>query len=259
MTSFWIGTSWKMNNTIAETRSYLTELAAAPLPDAMSVFVVPSFTALPAARETIGDAPVHLGAQNMHWDEKGAHTGEISPLMLLECGVEIVELGHSERRTDQAESDADVNAKVRSAIAHDLRPLVCVGDHEEELAAGASAETVIRQVKLAFSGIDTSQLSRSLIAYEPVWAIGESGRVASPEHVEAVHRAVRDLLDTHGLASVPVLYGGSVNAGNAGALAATKGVGGLFVGRSAWTAGGFLEVIAAAEKGLGARSAAASV
>ncbi len=246
---FWIGTSWKMNKTIGETRSYIRRLVEGPLPTDMTPFIVPPFTALAAAREAIGDAPVRLGAQNMHWEDEGAHTGEIAPRMLTDIGVDLVELGHSERRADQAETDATINAKVRAAIIHGLRPLVCVGDRADELAAAASAETVVRQVKLALAGIEADKLASALIAYEPVWAIGESGKVASPDHVRSVHDAVRAALDLRGLTDVPVLYGGSVNAGNAAALAAIDSVDGLFVGRAAWSAEGFLSVIASAGEG----------
>jgi triosephosphate isomerase len=234
-----------MNKTIPETEEYVCRLGSAPVLHDVEVFIVPPFTALDTARRMIGNAPIHLGAQNMHWDDEGAHTGEISPLMLLDCGVEIVELGHSERRADQAETDATVNAKVRSALRHGLRPLVCVGDRGDELRAGASVETVVRQVKLAFAGIDAAALDSALIAYEPVWAIGESGRVAEPAQVAEVHGAIRALLRDQGLGKIPLLYGGSVNVVNAPVLATLDDVDGLFVGRAAWTASGLVRVIEA--------------
>lgn len=254
--TFRVGTSWKMNKTIAETEAYLRELVAVALPPEVEVFVVPPFTALDAARRMIAGAPIRLGAQNMHWAEAGAHTGEISAPMLVECGVEIVELGHSERRADQGETDETVNAKVRAALAHGLRPLVCVGDRAEELAAGASTETVLRQVKMAFAGCDPATLAGAMVAYEPVWAIGEAGRVAEPEHVAAVHAGLRAGLASVGLADLPLLYGGSVDADNAAGLAAITDVDGVFVGRAAWTAAGLREVMTAAVAGWRGRIAA---
>jgi len=238
-----------MNKTLAETREYIRELARGPLPTDATLFIVPPFTALSTARDELVGTPIHLGGQTMHWADRGAHTGEVSPLMLRDCGVELVELGHSERRSDQAETDSTVNAKVRAALAHGLRPLVCVGDREEELRADATVETVTRQVKLALAGADRDKLGQSLIAYEPVWAIGEAGRVAEPGHVARVHGALRAMLDGLGLSSVPVLYGGSVAPDNAGAMAAIPSVDGLFVGRAAWTAEGLLRVASAALKG----------
>ncbi|ABC22159.1 triose-phosphate isomerase [Rhodospirillum rubrum] len=245
----WIGTSWKMHKTIAEAEAYVGELTASPLLDRVEAFIVPPFTALAAVHRALGDAPVHLGAQTMHWQDEGAQTGEISPLMLRDCGVGIVELGHSERRASHGETDATVNAKVASALRHGLRPLICVGDQGDDLDAGASIETVLRQVKLAIKGIDTASLGRALIAYEPVWAIGEAGRPAEPAHVAEVHGALRAMLGQRGLAALPLLYGGSVDRANAGALTALANVDGLFVGRAAWTARGFEEVIEAALHG----------
>lgn len=246
---FCIGAGWKMNKTIAETETYLHELVTTSLPPDVMIFVAPPFTALAAAKRAIGDAPVHLAAQNMHWADAGAYTGEISPAMLLDCGVEIVELGHSERRAHQAETDVTINAKVHAAIAHRLRPLVCVGEHEYELKAGASVETVSRQVKLAFAGLDPEQLGGAIVAYEPIWAIGETGQVAPPAHVSAVLGALREMLDARGLPWIPVLYGGSVGPDNAPDLIAIPAVDGLFVGRAAWSAEGFAKVIEAGVAG----------
>ncbi len=240
---FWIGTGWKMNKTIAETRDYLARLAALDLPDDVRVFVLPPFTALAAAREAGVGAPVLVGAQNLHWEEAGARTGEISARMLTEIGVDLVEIGHSERRADCGDTDATVAAKVRAAIAAGLRPLVCVGDDRAELEACASAEAVLRQAKLAFAGLTPSELDGALLAYEPVWAIGETGRAATTDHVAGIHDALRRMLDERGLHGVALLYGGSVDADNAGPIAALDNVDGLFVGRAAWTPEGLAAVI----------------
>jgi triosephosphate isomerase len=243
--SFWIGTGWKMNHTAAETRAYVTELLGRlpPRRQDVSVFVLPPFTALAAAREAIGAAPLLLGAQNMHWAERGAWTGEISARMLAEFQVDLIEIGHSERRSAFGETDATVNAKVKAALGVGLRPLVCVGDTAPERDAGASVESIVRQVKLAFAGVAASAMQRCLVAYEPVWAIGEGGTPARVEHVRAAHAVVRQAVALRTPHFVPILYGGSVSGANVAELAAEPEVDGLFIGRAAWTARGFAELI----------------
>ncbi|WP_026781959.1 triose-phosphate isomerase [Pleomorphomonas koreensis] len=247
MGTFWIGTGWKMNKTVAETRRYIAALKGLWPEGAggCTVFVIPPFTALAAAREAIGTMPLLLGAQNMHWAEAGAFTGEISATMLEEFGIDMVELGHSERRQMFGETDAALNMKVKAALRHGLRPLLCVGDSAEERRAGASGEAVVRQVRLAFAGLDAGELGRCLVAYEPIWAIGEGGVAATPEEVRAVHADLHVALKEMGGPAVPVLYGGSVSAGNAADLAAEPMVDGLFVGRAAWTPEGLAGLIAA--------------
>ncbi len=247
MSTFWIGTGWKMNKTVAETRRYVADLKTrlpSELGSDYALFVIPPFTALAAAREAIGAAPVLLGAQNMHWAEAGAYTGEISAPMLKEFEVDLVELGHSERREYFGETDATINLKVKAALRHGFRPLLCVGDSAEERAAGASAEAVVRQVRLAFAGLTKADFSRCLVAYEPIWAIGESGVPASPDEAKGVHVALHAALKELGAPKVPVLYGGSVNLENAEALASEVAIDGLFVGRAAWSAEGFASLIA---------------
>jgi triosephosphate isomerase len=246
VSTFWIGTGWKMNKTVAETRRYIADLKT-QLPSKAgtdcALFIIPPFTALAAAREAIGAAPVLLGAQNMHWAEAGAYTGEISAPMLEEFGIDLVELGHSERREHFGETDATINLKVKAALRHGIRPLLCVGDSAEERAAGASAAAVVRQMRLAFAGLKKGEIGRCLVAYEPVWAIGERGVPASPEEARAVHVALHVALKELGAPSVPVLYGGSVNLDNAVALAGEPAIDGLFVGRAAWSADGFASLI----------------
>ena len=246
MSTFWIGTGWKMNKTVAETRRYVADLKARLPGDVgadCALFIIPPFTALAAAREAIGAAPVLLGAQNMHWAEAGAYTGEISAAMLEEFDIDLVELGHSERREYFGETDATLNLKVKAALRHGLRPLLCVGDSAEERAAGASAAAVVRQVRLAFAGLSKGDIGRCLVAYEPIWAIGEGGVPASPEEARAVHVALHIALKELEAPSVPVLYGGSVNLENAAALATESAIDGLFVGRAAWSAEGFASLI----------------
>lgn len=248
MNKFWIGTGWKMNKTAAEARAYVAELVVLlpPPHDDLKLFILPPYTALASAREAIGDTPLLLGAQNMHWASSGAYTGEVSAGMLAEFGVDLVELGHSERRAEFGETDATVNAKVKTALRHGLRPLVCVGDTALERDAGASVETIVRQVKLAFAGLQASELDQCLVAYEPVWAIGELGVPAQPEHVRIAHTTIRRALKERTAHHVPILYGGSVNVANAAQLAKEREVDGLFVGRAAWTAPGFAGIVSEA-------------
>lgn len=246
MSTFWIGTGWKMNKTVAETRRYIADLKTRLPTDAggdYALFVIPPFTALAAAREAIGASPLLLGAQNMHWADAGAYTGEISASMLEEFDIDLVELGHSERREYFGETDAAINLKVKAALRHGLKPLLCVGDSAEERAAGASAEAVTRQVKLAFSGLSGSEVGRCLVAYEPIWAIGEGGVPATAEEAREVHVALHATLRGLGGPLVPVLYGGSVNPDNAAGLAAEPAIDGLFIGRAAWSPAGFASLI----------------
>lgn len=247
MKDFWIGTGWKMNKTATEARDYIARLLPLlpKIPDDVAAFVIPPFTALSAVRDKLGtDAPILVGAQNMHWEEEGSFTGEISVRMLKDVGVDLVELGHSERRQHFGETDEAINRKVRLALDFGLTPLVCVGDSMAERDAGASAEAIIRQIRMAFSGLSAPEIGRCLIAYEPIWAIGDAGVPAEPDHVVAVHRRVKAVLAELGDHKVPLLYGGSVNADNAGALAGQPEVDGLFIGRAAWQAEGFADLIA---------------
>ena len=245
MQTFWIGAGWKMNKTVAEARGYIATLLSL-LPETMDevrLFVVPSFTALSAVREAIGSRPVLLGAQNMHWAEAGAYTGEISIGMLLESGVDLVELGHSDRRKMVGETDAASNRKGKLAVRHGLRPLGCVGESVSERDAGASAETVVRQVKLALSGVSPDDLGRCLVAYEPIWAIGDSGVAATPQHVRDTHQEIHEALRELTPHRVPVLYGGSVDHSNVAQFAGEANVDGLFISRAAWQPEGFASMI----------------
>ena len=239
---FWLGTGWKMNKTRAEAADYVATLRAAPdlvtLP--LQLFVLPPFTALAEVAAALAETPVMVGAQNCHWATAGAWTGEISAGQVADCGAVLVELGHSERRAHFGETNALINAKVKAALAAGLTPLVCVGETAEERDLDAASVSVARQARMALSGLAAADLERVLLAYEPVWAIGDGGEPATPAYAGAIHgvikQAVTDLLGT----APPVLYGGSVNPDNATALAAEPEIDGLFVGRAAWQAAGLL-------------------
>ena len=238
----WVGTSWKMNKTLAEARDYATRLAAAlsdGAPAGVQPFIIPPATAITTVRDILGpDSPVVLGIQNAHWADAGAWTGEISVPQAADAGARLVEIGHSERREFFAETDETVNLKVKATLAHGLRPLLCVGEPGEVFAAGGSVAHIMAQVAAALDGVD--DVSRVLIAYEPIWAIGEHGREARPEDIEAVFAA---LDAAYGDRVEAILYGGSVNQGNAEETLRVSGVNGLFVGRSAWQVDGYHELL----------------
>ena len=250
---FWIGTGWKMNKMLAEARDYVGTLRqdAVWRDDRLRPFIIPPFTALATVRDALGDdaatesGGILLGAQNMHWADRGAYTGEISPLMVKDCGAGLIELGHSERRAQFNETDETINRKVKAALRHGLRPLICVGETGAERQAGQAVETVTRQVRLALTGIEPAGLRQVLIAYEPVWAIGDGGVPATADEANDMHVEIRRVLAALGpaAADIPVLYGGSVNPLNCVALARQPAVDGLFIGRSAWEATGFLGII----------------
>lgn len=242
---FWIGTSWKMNKTLSEARAYAQRLQHAGVfqDPRLQGFVIPPFTALAQVCADLAQRPILVGAQNMHWADAGAFTGEISPAMVTDCGADLVELGHSERRQYFGETDSTVNRKVLAALRHGLRPLICIGESAEERRLGAAAETVLRQARMAIHGVPDDQRHRLLLAYEPVWAIGEGGRPATPEDVNPIHALLaRELPATADGACIPVLYGGSVNLDNAVTLARLPEVAGLFIGRSAWDADGYVAI-----------------
>lgn len=236
---FWIGTSWKMNKTLAEAEAYARALKQSRLFQDQRIqgFVIPPFTALTTVCRELGDFPVVVGAQNMCWAERGAFTGEISPVMIKDCGVTLVELGHSERRQMFNETDETVNRKVKAALAHGLVPLICVGETAREKELGVAAETVVRQTKIALHGVEGEALKRVLVAYEPVWAIGEQGTPATPDYADWIHQKISTELP------VPVLYGGSVDETNSLAFAELPSVAGLFIGRSAWNVEGYLRIV----------------
>jgi triosephosphate isomerase len=166
--------------------------------------------------------------------------------MLKEVGAEIAEIGHSERRHVLHETDREENLKVLAALRHGITPLLCIGETAEQKDLGVADETLSLQLKTGLAGVGPEQIPRCMIAYEPVWAIGVSGKPASKEYAEERHRAIKSTLKAlYGAAAnqTPVLYGGSVNSGNAAELAAAQNIDGLFVGRSAWDAAGFNALI----------------
>lgn len=251
----WLGTSWKMNKTVAEAVDYAHALGvwAQSTTVEAAVAVLPPFTALAPVADILarssGRLLLQVGAQNMHWEDRGAFTGEISPLMVREAGATLVELGHYERRTACGETDATVNRKVRSAIRHGLSVVLCVGEDESTRDFGVVQEFVSMQLKIALHGVPAAALGNVVIAYEPGWAIGSQGTSASGEQIAAVHRCLRARLDelygTEGAAQARIVYGGSVTRETVPTYAAIVEVDGLFIGRAAWDVADFVHIIEA--------------
>ncbi|MFY9149958.1 MAG: triose-phosphate isomerase [Smithellaceae bacterium] len=238
--------NWKMNNSIAESVRLATEIkqGVSGLTNGQ-VVVAPPFTALQSVNDVLRGSAVALAAQNMYFENKGAYTGEVSPLMLRDAGCSYVLVGHSERRKYFLESDELVNAKALSALAAGLRPIICVGETEAERNKGVTESVVGRQVRAALAGVAVEKLPEIVIAYEPVWAIG-TGKVATPEQAEDVHDFIRRLMvEIYGCVAedVRILYGGSVTKDNIAELIAMKDIDGALVGGASLQAAGFLGII----------------
>jgi L-erythrulose 1-phosphate isomerase len=254
MKHVYLGTNWKMHKTIREAEKFAIRLkeASDTIPDRFVIFIIPPFLSLPRVSEILAGTKIRVGAQNMHWEPEGAYTGEISPPMLREIGIQIAEIGHSERRQYFGETDYTVNKKVLSALRHGMTPLVCVGEPAAEKDYGAAKEYVLRQVIIAVKDVPPEDLSKIMLAYEPVWSIGESGVPAEPPYAESMHTWIRkSLVERYGeerAGAVPILYGGSVNPKNAGPFLLRREVDGLFIGRAAWDVEGFLSILRDMEK-----------
>ena len=243
----WIGTSWKMNKTLAEARAFAEGLIAAEgaRDPRIQRFVIPPFTAAREVKAMLRDTTVKVGAQNMHWADEGAWTGEISPLMLKDCGLDLVELGHSERREHFGETDETVGRKTRAAARHGLTPLICIGETLAQREAGRARAVLETQVRGALAKLDAAQKSAPILfAYEPVWAIGVNGIPASSGYADARQAEIIAVAEDALGRRVPCLYGGSVNPDNCRELIACPHVDGLFIGRSAWKVEGFLDILA---------------
>lgn len=253
MKKLYFGTNLKMYKNIRETVSYLKELENYTQDisrDEIELFVIPSFTSLESASLCNCRNLIKLGAQNMCWEEEGQFTGEISPKMLKELNLDLIMVGHSERRNIFGETDKMINWKVKSALNHGFITLLCIGETLEEKNYNISDEILRTQLKIGLQDISKDQLSRVWIAYEPVWAIGVNGLPASSDYAEEKHKVIkeclRELFGDKGK-GIPVLYGGSVNHTNSVDLIMQPSVDGLFVGRSAWDALAFNNLIRVAK------------
>lgn len=242
-----IAGNWKMNKNIAEATALAQELRAglAGLTGIEKV-LCPAFPALAAVSDLIRGTDIGLGAQNMHWEEKGAFTGEVSPLMLQGLCRYVI-LGHSERRQCFGETDEGVNRKVKSALAHGLVPIVCVGETLAENEAGRTAEVVGRQVRNGLAGLTAQQVASLVIAYEPVWAIG-TGRAATGAGAGAVigltiRGALAEMYGEATAQAVRVQYGGSTTAANIAEFMAQPDIDGALVGGASLKAAEFIQIV----------------
>ena len=239
--------NWKMHGTVPEARALATGIRdGLKRPRGVEVVVCPPFTALMAVSEIVGGTPIGLGAQNCHHEPSGPHTGEISPPMLVDLGCRIVLVGHSERRREMGETDAQVNRKLIAALAHGLTPVLCVGETADERRQGLTFTTVEGQLRAGLAGVEPAALAKVVLAYEPVWAIG-TGVNATPAQAAEVHGYLRGLVSELGskdvAQTVRILYGGSVKADNVDALAAESDIDGALVGGASLVAQGFIAIV----------------
>lgn len=242
----WIGTSWKMNFTIGQSCDYVTTLAEALPVEGTQPFILPAHTSLAAVTSSLPDnTGLLVGAQNAHWAQEGSGTGEISMRMVADAGAAIVELGHSERRSQFGETDQTVSLKVRAAADHGLIPLICLGEPAHVREAGGATDYVEAQLSRATALLTPQEVGKVLIAYEPVWAIGENGRPATSDETGPIMKTLAAQLS--GLSASggcrALLYGGGVNTANARDLLQDPHTDGLFVGRAAWSAAGMVRLL----------------
>jgi triosephosphate isomerase (TIM) len=243
-----IAANWKMNKTNAEAAAYCRDFIDRDLPAHADVVICPPYTALRTVVDAVAGSAVVVAAQNMHDADAGAYTGEVSAPMLLELGVSSVVLGHSERRQLFDETDAALARKVPAALAAGLLPILCVGETEEEREAGETQRKLRQQVQADLAAVTTAQLAEVVIAYEPIWAIG-TGQTATPEQAQDAIAFVRALVrdrDPEMATRVRILYGGSVNAGNAVELLALPDVDGALVGGASLDPAEFAAIVSAA-------------
>jgi triosephosphate isomerase len=243
----YIAANWKMNKTIAEAAEFVDALLPRIAATRCDVVICPSFISLSEVVERSRGSAVRVAAQNMHEEESGAFTGEVSAPMLAEVDVEAVVLGHSERRQYFGETDAALARKVPAALAAGLEPILCVGETEAARDGGETEAVLERQLQADLAGVDSLALSRVVIAYEPVWAIG-TGRTATPEQAQEACAFIRDVLRMRGAAAddIRILYGGSVKPANAAELLSKPDVDGALVGGAALDATDFAGIVEAA-------------
>lgn len=247
-----IAGNWKMNKTPSEAKVLVKEVieAIGTKPENVDVIVCPPFVAVDAAMGAAEGSFVKVGAQNLHFEAKGAYTGEIAADMLNDLGVSYVIIGHSERRQYFAETDETVNKKVLTAFEANLTPIICVGETLEQREQGITADLIRMQVKIAFGGVSADQAKKAIIAYEPVWAIG-TGKTATNEQADEVCGIIREtigeLYDGATAEAIIIQYGGSMNAGNAEALLAMPNIDGGLIGGAALKPNDFATIVKSAK------------
>jgi triosephosphate isomerase len=249
-----IAGNWKMHLLPVGARALVERIRAeidplaATLAKDRDVMVAPPAVLIPAVAQALAGSSIMLGAQNMHYEDKGAFTGEVSPPMLHAYGVTHVILGHSERRHIFHETDELINKKVLAAIHHRMTPIMCVGETQDEHDGGRALDVVLRQLQRGLEGVEDDHVTRVVIAYEPVWAIG-TGRTATPEQAESIHGAIRGaILERYGREradAVRIIYGGSVNDENVDSLVCKPDIDGALVGGASLKADSFARIVRA--------------
>ena len=250
MGKYIIAGNWKMNKLPSETYEFVTSVVEATKGASCEVVCCTPFVCLAEAVRAAKGTHVKIGAENLHFEDKGAFTGEVSADMLLDLGVQYVIIGHSERREYFAETDCTVNKKTKKALEKGLIPIVCVGESLEQREQGVTMTLITNQIKAAFEGIDAADAKKVVIAYEPIWAIG-TGKTATAEQAEEVCGAIRKVLaDLYCEAcakEITIQYGGSMNAGNAAELLAKENIDGGLIGGASLKTADFATIVAAAK------------
>ena len=242
-----IAGNWKMNKTVGEALDLIRELKTAVSGvKGVEVAVAPPFTALYAVHKELEGSPIRLAAQNLYWEEKGAFTGEVSPLMLKEVGCQCVIIGHSERRQFFGESDETVNRRIKAALAQGLKVIFCIGETLKEREEAKTFAVIERQVSGGLKGLGDKELKNMTIAYEPVWAIG-TGKTATPEQAEEVHRFIREkvekLYSREVSEEIRIQYGGSVTPENIKGLMNQPNIDGALVGGASLKVESFSKIV----------------
>jgi triosephosphate isomerase len=241
-----IAGNWKMFKTTSEARELVRQLKEALADvDSVEIVVSPPFTALATVVGELKGSHISVAGQNMYWEESGAYTGEVSPLMLKDIGCTHVIIGHSERRQFFNETDGTVNKKVKAALKTGLTPIVCVGETLEARELGATMNVVERQIRDGLDGLSPREMEKTVIAYEPVWAIG-TGKTATPQQAEEVHQLIRSIIAQRAdsvAQDLRILYGGSVKPDNVDELMAQPNIDGALVGGASLQADPFVRIV----------------
>lgn len=253
MRKFLIAGNWKMNCGPSETKELLQGIKKSKpeISELVDVLVCPPEVSLSTASQEVENADIHLGGQNVHYEDNGAYTGEVSTQMLKEVGCTYVIIGHSERREYFGETDKTVNAKVQKSLSDGLKPVVCVGESLSQRKKGVHQKMVKKQVQAALNTIDENDIANVVIAYEPIWAIG-TGETATPDQAQEMHKMIRgvlsELYSEDAASDICILYGGSMKPHNAEELLSQQDVDGGLIGGASLKADSFTEIIAVAEK-----------
>jgi triosephosphate isomerase len=250
-----IGGNWKMNRGTPDKCKEMLEILIPRVEgiNTVDLVIIPPFTVLTNAQKILKDTNIKLGAQNMFFEERGAYTGEISPIFLKEIGVEYVILGHSERRDIFKETNDIINKKLKTALILNLKPIVCIGEHLEERELGKTKDIIKYQITETFKDLTKEEILKTVIAYEPIWAIG-TGKTATPEQAEEIHIFIRELLtekfDKGTADSLRIQYGGSIKPNNAEDLFNKKNIDGGLVGGASLEVDSLVQIINAADKSI---------